>query len=161
MKPTRFWDVFALFVVAVAVGWGLVSVFYSSLPPIPAYAGASLYPVAALETVIAFLIRSRIAEDQIGAGSSRLHPILVARALALAKASALVGAASAGVWLGFGLWVFPQHDRVRAAASDSTGVVIGLIAAVLLVAAALWLEHCCKTPGEPPEESATGMENPA
>jgi hypothetical protein len=152
VKATRLWDLLGLFLIAILVSWLLVSVTYSSLPPIRVFAGASLFPVALIELVAAFLIRTRVSDHELGEGPRQLHPITAARAAALAKASALVGAASAGVWLGFGLWVFPKAATVRAASSDTPGVIVGLVAGVVLVAAALWLEHCCKTPPQPPEE---------
>jgi hypothetical protein len=153
MKPTRIWDLIGLFAVAAVIGWLLVSVSYDSLPPISIFAGASLFPVAIIEVVVAFLIRARINNREIGDGPRQLHPITAARAAALAKASALVGAASAGVWLGFGMWVFPKGSTVHAAGADSPGIVVGLVAGIVLAIAALWLEHCCKTPPEPPEGS--------
>lgn len=154
MKPTRIWDLVGLFGIATVASWILVRVFYGQLPPIPIYAGASLYPVAVIEAIAAFMIRSRINNHEIGDGPRQLHPITAAKAVALAKASALVGAAAAGVWLGFLLFVLPQRSILRAAVSDSPGVVVGLVAGVVLVAAALWLEHCCKTPEDPPDEPA-------
>ncbi|WP_137726003.1 DUF3180 domain-containing protein [Prescottella subtropica] len=148
MKPTRIWDVLSLALLAAVATWLLVRVSYGSLPPIPVYAGASLYPVAVIETVLAFVIRARVRDHAIGTGPRQLHPITAARAAALAKASALVGAASAGVWTGFLVFLWPQRSHLRAAVSDSPGVIIGLIAAVVLVGAALWLEHCCRTPDD-------------
>ncbi|TSD95604.1 DUF3180 domain-containing protein [Skermania sp. ID1734] len=154
MKPTRVLDLAVLFVLATVASWLLVRAFYGQLPPVPVYAGASLYPVAAIEAVAAFVIRSRVNARQIGDGPRQLHPITAAKAAALAKASALVGAACAGVWLGFLVFLLPQRSTVHAAMSDSSGTIVGLVAAVLLAGAALWLEHCCKTPPEPPDEPA-------
>lgn len=154
LKPTRIRDLVGLFAVAAIATWILVRVLYGQLPPIPVYAGASLYPVAIIEVIAAFLIRSRINDHRIGDGPQQLHPIVAARAVALAKASALVGAAAAGVWLGFLLYVFPQRSVLRAAVEDSPGAVVGLVAGLALAAAALWLEHCCKAPEEPPDEPA-------
>ncbi|WQB72393.1 DUF3180 domain-containing protein [Prescottella equi] len=154
MKPTRIWDLLSLSLLAAVATWLLLRVAYGSLPPIPVYAGASLYPVALIETILAFVVRSRVREHAIGGGPRQLHPITAARAVALAKASALVGAASAGVWAGFLVFLWPQRSHLRAAVSDSSGVIVGLIAAVLLVAAALWLEHCCRTPDDHPDEPA-------
>lgn len=153
LKATRIRDLIALAVFAAVVAWLLVRVLYGTLPPIPVYAGASLYVVAAIEVVLAFMIRSRVGKHQIGDGPGQLHPITAARAVALAKASALVGAASAGVWVGFWLFLMPQRATVQAASEDSSGVVVGAIAGVALVAAALWLEHCCRTPEDPDEPS--------
>ena len=154
MKPTRVLDLLVLFVFAAVAVWLLVRGFYGQLPAIPVYAGASLYPIAAIETIAAFMIRARINEHEIGDGPRQLHPLTAAKAVALAKASALVGTASAGVWLGFLLYVLPQRSTLRAAVSDSTGAIVGLIAGIALVASALWLEHCCKTPEDPPDEPA-------
>ncbi|MFC4603784.1 DUF3180 domain-containing protein [Rhodococcus kronopolitis] len=151
---TRVRDLLALAAFAAIATWLLVGAFYGSLPPVPVFAGASLYPVAAIEVALAFVIRARIADHRIGSGPRQLHPITAARAVALAKASALVGAASAGVWTGLLLFLLPKRSTVDAAAGDTTGAVVGLVAGTLLVAAALWLEHCCKTPDEPPDEPA-------
>jgi hypothetical protein len=154
MKPTRVLDLFVLFLFATVAVWLLVRGFYGQLPAIPVYAGASLYPIAAIETIAAFMIRARINEHEIGDGPRQLHPLTAAKAVALAKASALVGAASAGVWLGFLLYLLPQRSILRAAVSDSPGAIVGLVAGIVLVASALWLEHCCKTPDDPPDEPA-------
>lgn len=154
MKPTKVWDLVVLFVFAAVATWLLVRVFYGSLPPIPVFAGASLYPVAAIEVALAFFVRSRIESRQVGDGLRQLHPITAARAVALAKASALVGAAAAGAWLGFLLHILPLGATVRAAASDRPGVIVGLVAGLVLVGAALWLEHCCRTPEDQPDEPA-------
>lgn len=154
LKSTRIRDLLALAVLAAVVAWLLVRTLYGSLPPIPVYAGASLYPVALLEVVLAFMIRSRVGKREIGDGPRQLHPITVARAVALAKASALVGSAALGVWAGFLLYLLPQRSFVQAASEDTSGVVVGAIGAFLLVAAALWLEHCCKTPEDPGEPAA-------
>lgn len=154
LKATRIRDLLALAVLAAVVSWLLVRTLYGSLPPMPVYAGASLYPVALLEAVLAFMIRSRVGKREIGDGPRQLHPITAARAVALAKASALVGSAAAGVWLGFLLFLLPQRSFVLAASEDTSGVVVGAVGGVLLVAAALWLEHCCKTPEDPGEPAA-------
>ncbi|MDT2004322.1 DUF3180 domain-containing protein [Rhodococcus opacus] len=154
MKPTRIWDLLFLAALAVAATWILVRVFYGSFPPIPVYAGASLYPVALIEVVLAFMVRSRVRNHQVGDGPRQLHPITAARVAALAKASALVGAATAGVWGGFLLYLLPQRSVLRAAVSDSPGAWVGLVAALALVGAALWLEHCCRTPDDPSDEPA-------
>jgi len=154
LKPTRISELAVLAAVAAVATWILIRVFYGSMPPIPVYAGASLYFVAVAEAVFAFVIRSRVKNRQVGDGLSQLHPITAARALALAKASALVGSATVGVWVGVLVYLIPQRSVLQAAASDTPGAWVGLGAAIALVAAALWLEHCCKTPEDTPDEPA-------
>lgn len=153
MRPTRAWDLIGIGLFAAVATWLLVRSFYGSLPPIGVLAGSSLYPVAVIEACLAFYIRSRIGERKIGDGPSQLHPITAARALALAKASALVGAAVAGVWTGFLLHVLPMAATVRAASDDRVGAVVGLVAGLTLVGAALWLEHCCRTPKDDTDDA--------
>lgn len=146
--PMKFWDVLVVFIVASVGSWLLVRVFYGSLPPVPVYAGASLYLVAVVELVMAFIVRNRIAERRVGTGLHDLDPLTVYRALVLAKASALVGTVVAGVCTGFLVYVLPRAATVRAASSDRPGALVALVAGVVVVAAAFWLEHCCRTPDD-------------
>ncbi|WP_327121518.1 DUF3180 domain-containing protein [Nocardia sp. NBC_01730] len=155
MKPTRVLDLVANVLIAAIVAWIATRMAYDNFPPISTYAGASLYPVAAIEAVLAFVIRARVNDDEIGDGRNQLHPITAARAVALAKASVQVGSIAAGVWLGFLCWVFPQRGTLRAAAADSPGAIVGMLAGVALVAAALWLEYCCRAPEDPTDDPAT------
>ncbi|MEV6064714.1 DUF3180 domain-containing protein [Nocardia asteroides] len=155
LKPTRVLDLALNVVVAAAIAWVATRFAYSTFPSISVAAGASLLPVAAIEVALGFVIKAKIADEKIGDGPEELHPINVARAVALAKASLQVGSLAAGVWLGFLLWVFPQRGTVTAAAADSPGAVVGMCAGSALVAAALWLEYCCRAPEEPPDEPAT------
>ncbi|WP_054816774.1 DUF3180 domain-containing protein [Nocardia arizonensis] len=155
LKPTRVLDLVANVLVAAIAAWIATRAAYDSFPPISIYAGASLYPVAVLEVVLAFVIRARVNDRRIGEDRTQLHPITAARAVALAKASLQVGSIAAGVWLGFLCWVFPQRGTLRAAAADAPGAVVGMLAGVALVAAALWLEYCCRAPDDPSEDPAT------
>lgn len=155
LKPTRILDIVANVLIAALVAWIATRVAYDSFPPISTFAGASLYPVAAIEAVLAFVIRARVNDHEIGDGRHQLHPITAARAVALAKASAQVGSIAAGIWLGFLCWVLPQRGTLRAAAADSPGAIVGMLAGVALVAAALWLEYCCRAPEDPTDDAAT------
>ena len=155
VRPTRIVDLLLVFGACAAGSWMLVRAFYGSLPHIPPYAGASLYIVAAALVGLALLVRSRVGSRRIGPGPSELHPLTAARALILAKASALLGAGAAGIWLGMLLIILPERARLTAAAADTTGVVLGAIAGIVLVAAALFLEYCCRRPDDPPEEPDT------
>lgn len=154
MSPTRVRDLVALAAFAVVATWILASSFYGSVPPISTFAGASLYPVAVVLVVVGLLVRSRLRTRRIGPGPGQLHPITVARAVALAKAAALVGAAAAGVWAGLLIHLLPLRSSVRAASEDTPGALICLVAGIVAVAAALWLEHCCRTPDDGADEPA-------
>ncbi|GAA1482742.1 DUF3180 domain-containing protein [Gordonia sinesedis] len=155
LGPTRLRDLVLVAVVAGIASWILVRYNYSALPPLPVLAGVVLYVLAALEVVIACVVRSRVDSRDVGRARGQLHPLTAARVLALAKASAILGAIAVGVWAGMLLFLLDQQD-VTAADNDRPGAIIGLIGGVLLVAAALWLEYCCRAPDDPTDESASG-----
>jgi hypothetical protein len=113
---------------------------YGSLPRLPTFAGATLIVLAAIEVVLAMSIRARIR------GGRLIGAIAVARAVALAKASSLLGALMLGVWLGAIVALLPRVNQLSAAASDVRSATIGAIGAAVLVAGALWLEQSCRTP---------------
>ena len=98
-----------------------------------------------------FYIRSKVNDGEIGPGPGRLHPIAVARSVTIAKASAWVAHwRSAGGWE---CWrtCFPRRGVIRVAGEDTAGAVVAAVSALALVIAALWLQHCCKSPQDPPE----------
>ena len=125
---------------------GLVAVYllfefaYGQLPSLPTLAGATLLVLAAVETVLAFVVRSRIREGRVITGLG------IARAVALAKASSLLGARMLGAGLAGGAFLAPQASDITAAAADLPAAVIGTACAAVLIGAALWLEHCCRAP---------------
>ncbi|MBD0863400.1 DUF3180 domain-containing protein [Gordonia sp. zg691] len=149
LGPTRVRDLLAITGVTAIAAWILVRYNYSDFPPLPLLAGIVLYVLAALEIVIAFVVRARVDSRNVGRARGQLHPLTAARVLALAKASAILGAIAVGVWLGLLAFLLGQHD-VAAADHDRPGAIIGLIGGAILVCAAMWLEYCCRAPEDPP-----------
>ena len=160
LGPTRLRDLAVIAVFVGVLAWILVRYNYNDLPPLPLLAGLVLYVLAVLEIVIAFVVRARVDSRQVGRARGQLHPLTAARVLALAKASAILGAIAVGVWAGLLLFLWSQHD-VTAATHDRPGAIIGLIGGVLLVGAALWLEYCCRAPDDPTEDSIDPHLGPA
>ncbi len=153
MGPTRHRDLTAAIVVVAVLGYVLVSLTYRWFPPITLWTGVSLLGVALVEAGWAVYVRSKIGDGRIGDGPGRLHPLAVARAVMIAMASAWVGAIAIGWWVGVLVYVLPKRSQLRVAGEDSAGVVVAAVSALALVAAALWLQHCCKSPDEPPEDA--------
>jgi Protein of unknown function (DUF3180) len=120
---------------------------YGSLPPLPTLAGLTLVVIAVIDLILAFSLRSRIR----GKGGRPVEALTAARAVALAKASSLLGAIMLGAWVGVFAYVFPKRTNIVAAANDTTSAIIGALCAAALIAAGLWLEHCCRTPDDPDE----------
>ncbi|GAB3507946.1 DUF3180 domain-containing protein [Amycolatopsis cihanbeyliensis] len=127
-------------VIGLGAAYLLFELVYSTLPRLPTLAGTTLLILAVIELVLAFSVRGRIRAGRV------LGALMIARAVALAKASSLLGSLMAGAWVGVLGYLLPRADRITAAENDLPGAVIGVCCAVALTAAALWLEHCCRTP---------------
>jgi hypothetical protein len=151
MGPTRKRDLTAAVVGTAVIGYLLVVVLYRWFPPITVWTGLSLLGVAIAEALWARYVRAKINDGEIGAGSGRLHPLTVARSLIVAKASAWVGALVLGWWVGVLVYFLPRRSWLRVADEDSTGTLVAAASALALVVAAMWLQHCCKSPQDPTE----------
>lgn len=151
MGPTRKRDLTAALVVAAVVGYLLVTVLYRWFPPITVWTGVSLLALAVAEAAWGRHVRAKINNGEIGDGPGRLHPLAVARGLMIAKASAWVGAVVLGWWVGVLVYLLPKRSSLGVAGEDSVGAVVAAACALALVVAALWLQHCCKSPQDPGE----------
>lgn len=143
MTATRPRDLLVAALVTAVVVNLAVRLAYGSLPAIPAFAGATLGVLGVAEAIAGSALRARIERRP---GTTPVPPLVAARAVLVAQASALGGAIVAGAWAGLALHVLPRAADIVAAEGDSAGAVIGLVCALVLVGGALWLEHCCRTP---------------
>jgi hypothetical protein len=159
MHFTRARDLVVAGLVAAGIVFLIMQVAYGDLPPLPMFAGVTLLVLGVVEVALGASLRSRIRKPE---GGRPVQPLTAARAVALAKASSLLGAIMLGTWLGILAYVAPRRGEVTAAAEDLPSAVIGLGSAAALIAAALYLEWCCRTPRDqdnpPPEyrSDATG-----
>lgn len=154
MGPTRGRDLAVAAAIATVAGYLAIHLLYRYFPPITLWTGLSLLAVAAGEAWWGAVVRGRIRDGRIGVGAGRLDPLAVARTVAIAKASAWVGAVMLGWWLAVLVYLLPRRSELRVAAADTPGVLVAFISALALVVAALWLENCCKSPGEPQDDDA-------
>ena len=151
MGPTRKRDLTAAVIAAAVVGYLLVTALHRWFPPITVWTGMSLLAMAVGEALWARHVRTKIAAGEIGTGPGWLHPLAVARSLMVAKASAWVGALMLGFWAGVLAYFLPRRSWLRVAAEDTTGTTVAAVSALALIGAALWLQHCCKSPRDPTE----------
>jgi hypothetical protein len=151
MGPTRRRDLTAAVIGAAVLGYLLVMLLYRWFPPITLWTGSSLLAVAVAEALWARYVRTKITNGEIGDGPGWLHPLSVARSVMVAKASAWVGALVLGWWVGVLVYLLPRRSWLRVAAEDTPGSVVAAVSALALVVAALWLQHCCKSPQDPTE----------
>jgi len=152
LAPTRVRDLAGYAAGVTLVAWLAVRQWYGELPRLTWFVPLSLLLLAIAETMTANNLRARIRRRP---GALPVQPLVAARALALAKASAVVGAVMTGVWTGLLLYAVPRLDQLSAAAGDTRTGVIGVVSAIALVAAALWLEYSCRTPTPPDSERGT------
>ncbi|AFM19418.1 Protein of unknown function (DUF3180) [Mycolicibacterium chubuense NBB4] len=150
MGPTRKRDLLAAVVVTAVAGYLLVRMVYRWFPPITMWTGISLLGVAVAVAGWGFFVRARIRDGEIGVGRGRLHPLAVARSVLIAKASAWMGSVVLGWWLAVVAYLLPRRSVLRVAAADTPGAVVAALCAFALVVAALWLQHCCKSPEDQP-----------
>ena len=144
MTPTRLPVLAGSAAVAAVVTYLLARLAYGALPPLPAYAPVTLVLLALFELGLARAVRNRL----LGPVEGRpLHPLQVARAAVLAKASSACGALLAGAYVGLLAHLLPRTaEQVR---EDAVVSGLSAAAALLLVVAALVLERACRLPDPP------------
>lgn len=125
------------------VAWLAIRTTFPNLPRLPWTPAPLLLVLALAEAMTGRNLRARILGQR--DDGKQLAPMAVARAAALAKASSLGGAVFAGLAAGC---LFYSLGLVSLPAGASNAVSAGAIlgSAVILIAAALYLERCCRAP---------------
>ncbi|MBU2663274.1 DUF3180 domain-containing protein [Actinoplanes bogorensis] len=155
MRPTSISVLIVAGLAAAAVGWLLLSFSYSNLPDLPWSPVIVLGVLAVAEGLLAQNTAARIQRKP---GAPRVDALAVARYVALAKASSLVGAISVGFSAGLLAWL--AMEPTEAAHSDIPVAVGGVITAAALIGAALWLERACRIPEQPDSKDADDSDRP-
>lgn len=145
MKPTRARSLLLTGVLATAVTWALLTAVYSKLPPLTWTGIPALLLAAAVEAWTGRDLRARIMGHP---GSRPAPPLFVARMVVIAKASSQVAALLAGVSLGFMGYLSGMLDA-STPRSDMITASISFGSCLILAAAALFLEYCCRVPKNP------------
>lgn len=145
MKPTRARSLLFTGALFTAVTWSLLTVVYSKLPPLSWGGVPALLLAAATEAWIGRDLRARIMGQR---GGKPAEPLFVARMVVLAKASSQVGALLAGVSVGFMGYLSDKLDA-STPLSDMITASVSFGCCLILIAAALYLEYCCRVPGNP------------
>jgi hypothetical protein len=146
VRPTRWYFLVIIGVFAGGAAYLITRSRYGDLPSPSLYAQISLVVLAVAEGYTAAITKARLEGRQ---GTRPIEPIVVARFVALAKASSIVGALASGAYAGFLGWVAQidspkAHDDVRTA-------VVGIAAGLALVAGALTLEWVGRVPKQDDE----------
>jgi Protein of unknown function (DUF3180) len=148
VKPTRTRTLLLILVIAAVVTWALLNAVYTSLPPLTWTGVPALLIAAGVEAWTGRDLRARIQGNR---GTRPAPPLFVARMVALAKASSQTAALLAGICAGFMIYLSgmtnaptPRTDLVDASLSFG--------ACLVLLAAALFLEYCCRVPRNPEDD---------
>jgi hypothetical protein len=126
-----------LIVIGVAA-YVLLRVTWESLPPLGWLVPVPLAVLAVAEIVTARRVRAAVRHDP---NAEPMAAIVIARCVALGKASSLVGAGVAGAAVALLARVLPDAGSVTAAAHDARVAGLLLASAVLVVVAGLLLER--------------------
>jgi hypothetical protein len=157
MTATRARGLAALGVVCAAAAWLLLRRLYTALPPLPWTVAPAMLLLAIVEGRTGHILRARISgRDKAAQGGSTqawgrvrpLDPIAVTRIAALAKASAYAAAVIGGLAAGFVVYLAGSLDETIPRDDTFTALEI-LVGAVILAAAALYLEQSCRVPRKP------------
>ena len=140
MTPTRVRTLVLVALICAVGMWLLLRQVYTSLPLLPWSGVPALALLAIAEAITGRNVRARLR----GQGTP-IPPIAVARMAALAKASSLAAAFIGGLAAGFLIYVSGSLDK-PAYRSDAVASGATLGAALVLIAAALYLENGCRVP---------------
>ena len=161
MNQTRWVPLVAIAAIALAVGWVLVDVVErvsGRILGVPWLAAVALWVLALGVLGWTLLSRGRLGEKPkagpapvMGApeaphrvgSDKRMPPLVAARTAALALAASRTGALIGGFYLGIALGLIGVRDTPTGSASFSAAMA-SVIACVVLVGAALWLESLCR-----------------
>lgn len=153
MTPTKVRDLAGYAVAAGLLSWLVVRQWYGDLPRLSWFVPLSPALLALAEAIAGGRLRAGIRRRP---GARPVRPLVAARSVALAKASSLVGALMLGLWGGLVAYALGQLTYLAAAPADARTAGVGIVAALCLVGAALWLEWCCRTPRTPDNQDRIG-----
>jgi hypothetical protein len=141
-------------VVSAVAGWvlaDLVDLIAGRTVPVTWLAPGTLAILALSLFFWAIGFRRRLQEGQV-------DPFVAARTAALAMAASRTGAIATGVYTGFLIW-FAGQWSVVAARERGYASIAAIVAGLLMVAAALWLERICRIKGGDGEDDDGSPDN--
>ncbi len=152
MRRTTIGDLAVPFAVMGLTAYAVLRLSYDSIPPFQFYVPIPLAALGAAELVAARRVRAAVRHDP---NARPMAAIVIARCVALGKASALVAAGVAGAAVALLIRVIPDAGTVRAATNDLRVGSFLLGASLLLLLAGLLLERSGIDPNQrrPPTAS--------
>jgi peptidoglycan/LPS O-acetylase OafA/YrhL len=151
MQPTKSWSLVVVAVCCAVLAWLAATIGFANFPPLPWTAVPALLLLAFGEVLFARNLRVRLRGDP-RPGVKPVDPLAVPRVVALAKASSIAAAAFGGLAAGFGIYALASLDK-PVPRHDALVSAVTAVAAIALVAAALYLERVCRSPDQSDDDN--------
>jgi hypothetical protein len=145
MRRTNLGDLAVPFLIIGGTAYVLLRTSYDSMPPLSIYVPVPIALLALIELLTGRRVRAAVRHDP---NARPMAAIVIARCVALGKASALVAAGVVGAAAALIVRVAPDAGTVHAAANDLRVGIFLLVAALLLLAAGLLLERAGIDPSQ-------------
>lgn len=160
MQPTKIWSLLIIAVLSALIAWIVVRANFGSMAPLP----WTPIPALGLLAIGEFLLGRNIAARLHGRlrgrpGTKPIQPMAVPRVVALAKASSAAGSVFAGLAIGAAIYTLPNLSLPKPR-HDALAATFTAVAAIALIAAALYLERCCRAPEPPEDDDADDLYSP-
>ena len=153
MRRTGVLDLLAPFLLIGVVVYVLLRISYDSLPPLGYLVPAPLAALAVVEFVAAGRVRAAVRHEPY---AKPMAAIVIARCVALGKASSLVGAGVGGAAVALLVRVVPDASTLHAASNDTRAGLLLLGASILVAAAGLVLERAGIDPNRDRQDRTDG-----
>ncbi|MBT8225788.1 MAG: DUF3180 domain-containing protein [Dactylosporangium sp.] len=142
---------------AAGCAWLGLDRFYGSLPRLPWLPPLTLAGLAVVEGMVARQVKAWIDRKPT---AKPIEPLLIARYVVLAKASALVGAIFGGLYVGMTSWLLVQRAVLVEADRDFPAAAAGTVGSGILLVAAVVLERACRVPPSADHRNTGGSDRP-
>ena len=159
MRELRIRVLVGVFVVAGVLSWAGARLWNSigTLPSVPLAAPIVLALIAVVLLATALSLRARLkAQRERRPGAKGVDPLMAARAVVFAQASALVAALVAGMYGGTGVFLLELLDTPNRR-DQAIYAGFSVLAGLAVIVAALFLERVCRLP-EDDDQNHTGAE---
>lgn len=143
MSVTRIRDLAVLAVVFAVLGYFATRAWYVRLPALSWPPGAALLLICAFELALASRLRAVIGHDP---DARPMPAVVVARWVAVGRASAVAGSVLAGLGVGFCVHVLGQLHDIAAASGDLAAGIVFVVGALALAVSGLLLERAGLVP---------------
>jgi phosphatidylglycerophosphate synthase len=160
LRELRIGTLAGLLLVAGVLSWAGARLWdaVGTLPSVPVAAPVVPAMIAAVLLATALSIRSRLrAQRERQPGAKGVEPMMAARAVVLGQASALVAALVAGAYGGTGVFLLTSGlTDVPARRDQAVYAGLSVLAAIAVIAVAMWLERICRLPEDTDDQGPRG-----